>query len=148
MSVTRFHIDSKLDGTAVLAVRTDFGPTRQQIWPTIDEEHFEVHELGDSWAEVTEGTASAWERAIYDWDARAGRVAVTTLDSKVFGPGGGWLSRSPRRPVAVLEWRSEQPTRMAGYAGRSTTQRDTALRPSCARHEGIRRACRPPWYRC
>ena len=93
MSVTRFHIDSKLEAGEVMAVLTDFGPTRPQRWPTIDEEHFEVHELGDHWAEVTEGTAPAWERARHDWDVRAGRVSVTTLDSKVFGPGGGWLFR-------------------------------------------------------
>jgi hypothetical protein len=40
---------------------------------------------------VTEGTASAWERARYDWDSTARRVRITTHDSKVFGPGGGWV---------------------------------------------------------
>ncbi|MDG4665604.1 hypothetical protein [Mycobacterium sp. 236(2023)] len=93
MPVVRFHIDSKLDAAAVMSVLTDFSPQRAQSWPTIDGEHFQVHELGDTWAEVTEGTASAWERARYDWDRDAGTVTVTTHDSLVFGPGGGWRFR-------------------------------------------------------
>ncbi|WP_431239393.1 hypothetical protein ACQ86B_06810 [Mycolicibacterium aichiense] len=82
---------STLPQPELMAVLTDFGPSRANQWPTIDAAHFHVHAVGDSWAEVTEGTAAAWERARYDWDAAAGRVTVTTHDSKVFGPGGGWV---------------------------------------------------------
>jgi hypothetical protein len=89
--VIRFSIDSVLDSAQAMAVLTDFGPTRPQVWPTIDDEHFQVHAQGDTWAEVTEGTASAWERARYEWDPGARRVTITTHDSKVFGPGGGWV---------------------------------------------------------
>nr|SBO97007.1 hypothetical protein BN4615_P6523 [Nonomuraea gerenzanensis] len=88
--MVRFHLLSSLSPAAALRVLTDFGPSRAQSWPSIDAEHFSVHQLGDTWAEVTEGTAAAWERARYDWDAEQGRVVVTTLDSKLFGPGGGW----------------------------------------------------------
>lgn len=91
MPVIRFHLDSTLSASDVLDVLTDFTPARPEAWPTIDAEHFEVHGLGADWADVTEGTASAWEHARYEWDADAGRVAITTLDSKVFGPGGGWV---------------------------------------------------------
>ncbi len=70
---------------------TDFTPARPAAWPIIDADHFQVHALGETWAEVTEGTAAAWERARYDWDAQRDRVTVTTHDSKVFGPGGGWV---------------------------------------------------------
>ncbi|MCV7421404.1 hypothetical protein H7K45_12705 [Mycobacterium yunnanensis] len=91
MPVIRFRLDSVLEPAAVLAVLTDFSARRPKTWPSIDEKHFEVHGFGDDWAEVTEGTESAWERARYDWNAEAGRVTVTTRDSKVFGPGGGWL---------------------------------------------------------
>lgn len=98
MPVVRFHIDSRLDAAAVMSVLTDFSPQRPQTWPTIDAEHFQVHALGDTWAEVTEGTASAWERARYDWNLDAGTVTVTTHDSKVFGPGGGWLFRLTAAP--------------------------------------------------
>ncbi|MFN6554599.1 hypothetical protein ACP6C7_29550 [Mycolicibacterium septicum] len=90
MPTVRFHMTSALDPAALMDVLTDFGPTRPQQWPTIDADHFQVHSLGDTWAEVTEGTAAAWERARYDWDAQRRRVTVATHDSKVFGPGGGW----------------------------------------------------------
>jgi hypothetical protein len=91
MSVTRFSLTSTLDRDAVMDVLTDFSDARPAAWSSIDHDHFQVHALGDDWAEVTEGTAQAWERARYDWDRTRGTVAVTTHDSKVFGPGGGWL---------------------------------------------------------
>ncbi|MFF3559278.1 hypothetical protein ACFYXS_04455 [Streptomyces sp. NPDC002574] len=89
MSVVRFHLDSSLSPADALAVLTDFGPSRAENWPTIDA--VTVHSIGDTWAEVTEGTTSAWERARYEWDAARGRVTITTHESKVFGLGGGWV---------------------------------------------------------
>lgn len=93
MSVIRFHMTSPLSPTQAMAVLTDFSPTRPDLWPSVDAEHFTVHDRGENWAEVTEGTATAWERARYDWDPAARRVTVTTHESKVFGPGGGWVFR-------------------------------------------------------
>ncbi|MGI5135286.1 MULTISPECIES: hypothetical protein [unclassified Streptomyces] len=93
MAVVRFDLVSKLSPKDVLAVLTDFSPSRAKAWPTIDAEHFEVHELGDTWAEVTEGTAAAWERARYEWEPAGDTVTVTTVDSKLFGAGGGWVFR-------------------------------------------------------
>ena len=40
---------------------------------------------------MTEGTAAAWERVRYQWDIEEGRVDISTLDSKLFGAGGGWV---------------------------------------------------------
>ena len=91
MPTVRFHLISTLTAPELMAVLTDFSPSRADRWPTIDAEHFEVHALGDHWADVTEGTASAWEHAHYDWNDDASRVTITTIDSKVFGPGGGWV---------------------------------------------------------
>ncbi|GGV34249.1 hypothetical protein GCM10010495_59040 [Kitasatospora herbaricolor] len=93
MTVVNLHLVSSLSPSAVLAVLTDFGPGRPEAWPSIDAEHFEVHGVGENWAEVTEGTAAAWERARYDWEPGGDEVTITTLDSKLFGPGGGWLFR-------------------------------------------------------
>lgn len=115
MPVIRFHLDSELSAEALMAVLTDFGPTRPQRWPTIDEEHFDVHDLGANWAEVTEGTESAWERARYEWDAQAGRVSVTTHDSKVFGPGGGWLFTLTPKPTGGTRVDIELTRRPAGF---------------------------------
>ncbi|MFD6530974.1 hypothetical protein [Streptomyces sp. NPDC060184] len=93
MAVVRFHLVSTLAPKDVLEVLTDFGPSRADAWPTIDAEHFEVHDLGDTWAEVTEGTAAAWERARYEWEPDGDTVTISTLDSKLFGAGGGWVFR-------------------------------------------------------
>ncbi|MFG6198245.1 hypothetical protein [Nonomuraea sp. JJY05] len=91
MAVVRFHLVSALSPKEVLRVLTDFGPSRADVWPTIDAGHFEVHSLGATWAEVTEGTAAAWERARYEWEPDGDTVTITTLDSKLFGGGGGWV---------------------------------------------------------
>jgi hypothetical protein len=93
MAVVRFHLVSTLGPKDVLEVLTDFSPSRAGTWPTIDAEHFQVHELGETWAEVTEGTAAAWERARYQWEPGGDTVTITTLDSKLFGAGGGWVFR-------------------------------------------------------
>ncbi|MER5958535.1 hypothetical protein [Streptomyces sp. NPDC001893] len=89
MAIVRFHLVSSLRPEEALAVLTDFTPSRAEAWPSIDADHFTVHELGPSWAEVTEGTSAAWERAHYEWDDS--KVTITTLDSKLFGAGGGWV---------------------------------------------------------
>ncbi|MGV9803812.1 hypothetical protein ACWDTP_37800 [Mycobacterium sp. NPDC003449] len=91
MPVIRLTMTSTLPPVELMAVLTDFGATRPSQWPTIDDAYFQVHAIGDTWAEVTEGTAAAWERARYDWDTERGRVTITTHESKVFGPGGGWV---------------------------------------------------------
>jgi hypothetical protein len=87
MPTVRLHMTSALGAPELMAVLTDFSSARPNLWPTIDADHFEVHDLGETWAEVTEGTASAWERARYEWDLQRRRVTVATHDSKVFGPG-------------------------------------------------------------
>lgn len=91
MATVRFDFTSSLSPAQVREVLTDFGPARPDAWPSIDAEHFVVHDIGDGWAVVTEGTAAAWERARYEWEPNGDRVVVTTQDSKLFGPGGGWV---------------------------------------------------------
>ncbi|WP_433199588.1 hypothetical protein ACQP1G_06850 [Nocardia sp. CA-107356] len=94
MTTVRFHLLSMLSPAEVVRVLTDFEPSRAEVWSSIDAEHFVVHDRGETWAEVTEGTAAAWERARYEWDPVGDTVTVTTLDSKLFGPGGGWVFRT------------------------------------------------------
>lgn len=91
MTTVRFHFTSALNPSEVREALTDFGPERPDAWPSIDADHFVVHEIGETWAVVTEGTASAWERARYEWEPDGDRVVITTQDSKLFGPGGGWV---------------------------------------------------------
>src|SRR2546423_7320421 len=89
MTTIRFHFASVLTPSEVRDVLTDFSPARPASWPSIDADHFVVHEIGDTWAGGTGGTASAWERARYEWDPDGDRVVIVTQDSNRFGPGGG-----------------------------------------------------------
>jgi hypothetical protein len=93
MAHIHFQLETKLTPGAVLSALTDFGAQRATIWPNIDDQHFKVHNQGPGWAEVTEGSSVAggvWERERYAWDARAGTVAVETMDSNTWGPGSRW----------------------------------------------------------
>jgi hypothetical protein len=90
MSSTTFTVHTSLSPDEVMDLMTDFGPSRVANWPNIDEAHFEVHETGPDWAEVTEGTSMGWERERYSWVAAAGTIAIETLDSNLWGPGSGW----------------------------------------------------------
>ena len=49
-----------------------------------------MHEVGEGWAEVTEGNSMGWERERYTWDAAAGTVSIDTLESNLWAPGSGW----------------------------------------------------------
>jgi hypothetical protein len=54
--------------------------------------YYEVHDRGDTWADVTEGSDVAggiWQRYRYDW-ATPGVVRLDVLDSNTFGPGSFW----------------------------------------------------------
>jgi hypothetical protein len=90
MPSTHFTVHSTLSPAAVMELFTDFGPERAQRWPNIDQAHFQVHDQGPGWAEVTEGTAMGWERERYSWDESAGTVTIDTLDSNLWGSGSGW----------------------------------------------------------
>jgi hypothetical protein len=48
---------SALGAPELVAVLTDFSPARPSVWPAIDEDNFDVHAIGDTWAEVTADTA-------------------------------------------------------------------------------------------
>ena len=90
MPSTQFTVHTTLSPSEVITVLTDFGPDRASRWPNIDDAHFKVHEVGPTYAEVTEGTSAGWERERYEWDAAAGTVTIETLDSNLWGQGSGW----------------------------------------------------------
>jgi hypothetical protein len=77
----------------VLGVLTDFSDRRPAIWPNIDHAHFRVHDQGPNWADVTEGNVLAWERNRYEWNAGAGEVTVTAVESDSWAPGSQWRYR-------------------------------------------------------
>ncbi len=93
MPSTTFTVRTSLSPNETMTVLTDFGTDRAQLWANIDDSHFRVHELGPTWAEVTEGNRIGWERERYEWsvdDVGGGTLTIETLDSNIWGPGSGW----------------------------------------------------------
>jgi hypothetical protein len=83
-----------------------FGPDRSQIWTNSQPEFLVVHDRGDTWADVTEGSKAAgavWERLRYDW-SNPTDIVLTTTDSNTWGRGSGHrytLTATPDGATAV-----------------------------------------------
>jgi hypothetical protein len=77
----------------VLDAACDFSERRAEMWPDVHVEHLEVHEIGDRYADVTEGNpwpiGHVWERLRYDW-SEPGRLKGVVSDSNLFKPGSTW----------------------------------------------------------
>lgn len=89
MAKIHYEADGAVSADRFLAALTDFGERRPELWPNLDAKYYRLHERGNTWAEVTEGTdvlggVSARER--YDW-SRPGTVTLTLLESRDFRPG-------------------------------------------------------------
>ena len=84
--MTTIHITthSRLSPEQVLAAGYDFSARRTEIFHAVSIPHFEVHELGQTTADVTEGTPVGvginWERCRYDW-SQPGSVKAIVTDS-------------------------------------------------------------------
>jgi hypothetical protein len=87
----RVHIsfDTALSPEGVVVALTDFSTRRTAIWPNLDPSRFQIHELGEDWAEVTEGFVepAVWARERYDW--RPDHVSIKALESNFCVPGDG-----------------------------------------------------------
>ena len=89
--MTTIHVTthSRLLPEQVLAAGYDFSARRTEIFPAVSTPHFEVHELSQTTADVTEGTPVGvginWERCRYDWSQPCSVKAIFT-DSNVYRP--------------------------------------------------------------
>jgi len=98
MGTIHVTIQSRLSPERVLAAGHDFSARRTEIFPAVSTPHFEVHELGASSADVTEGTPAGvginWERCRYDW-SQPGSVKALVTDSNVYLPASSsWELRA------------------------------------------------------
>jgi hypothetical protein len=77
----------------VLAAAHDFSERRSEIFPAVQIKHMEVHDLGETSADVTEGTRSGpmynWERCDYDW-SQPGLVRADVTDSNIYDVAPSW----------------------------------------------------------
>ena len=90
----------------VLEAGRDFSPRRADVWSNVRTNHLEVHDSGENFADVTEGTwviGLFWERCRYDW-SQPGSVKATVIDSSVFEAGSTWeLRAAPRDGGSAVE---------------------------------------------
>lgn len=95
--MTRIHVtlETAVPAEQVLAAATDFSERRPDVWPNISRRFYTVHEIGETWAEVTEGSntmGGIWARERYEWST-PGVVRAVVQDSNVFRTGGTWEMR-------------------------------------------------------
>ena len=120
----------------VLEAARDFSPRRAELWPDVHMEHFELHDRGNTWAEVTEGNpwplGLVWERLRYDW-ARPGTVKGVVIDSNIFEPGSTWEIKATRRDggsvvevIAVRHLRGVRGRMLAPFFPLGLARRDVA----------------------
>jgi len=89
MAKLHYEADGTVSPARFIAALTDFGPRRPELWPGLDAKFYELHELGGTWADVTEGTdflGGVWARERYDW-SEPGIVRLTLQEAPDFVPG-------------------------------------------------------------
>ncbi len=89
MATIHYMADGAISPERFIAALTDFSDRRPELWPNLDTRFYKLHELGDRWAEVTEGTdvfGGVWAREHYDW-SEPGHVQLRVVESPHFKPG-------------------------------------------------------------
>lgn len=80
------EFDTAATPEQVVGALTDFTDNRPNIWKGLTRSDYQVHSLGPTSADVTEGTVKFWAREEYDW-SEPGRVMWTCRESKFLNPG-------------------------------------------------------------
>ena len=90
MAHVELDIDTPLSPERVIGGLTDFSERRPEIWPGLHPSLYEVHSVGDTWAEVKEGSQApgmtVWAIEHYDWSV-PGTVTWTVKESNFSAPG-------------------------------------------------------------
>lgn len=88
MFKTHFHATTTATPEQYVAGLTDFGPGRAELFANSADSYLEVHSVGSTEADVTEGSGGVWERLHYDW-SDPDRIVLTTTDSNAWGGASG-----------------------------------------------------------
>jgi len=106
MTTVRFSLTTEVPPDRFINALTDFSDRRPSLWPNLDPQCFQVHAVGPTTAEVTEGATFAggiWERGTYDWST-PGTVRFTVEESNAFAAGSFWEYQvSPDGAGALIE---------------------------------------------
>jgi hypothetical protein len=97
--MSRIHLTqtTTLTPEQYVAGLTDFGPGREKVFAKSADSDLEVHSLGATEADVTEGSGGVWERLHYDWSDPE-RVVLVTTDSNTWGGASGYTYTFRRLP--------------------------------------------------
>jgi len=86
---------------SVLDAAVDFTDRRTEVFPAVEPAYFDVHSVGDGYADVTEGTGTgigtSWERCHYTWSP-LGPVTAAVIDSNVYALGSSWTITAVAAP--------------------------------------------------
>jgi hypothetical protein len=88
MATLHFHQTTTATPQEIVAGVTDFGPGRSEIFENSADDQLQVHHLGATDADVTEGSGGVWERLHYDWST-PDTIVMTTTDSNLWGGRSG-----------------------------------------------------------
>jgi hypothetical protein len=100
MARLEVEIDTSLAPQRVLDALLDFSERRPEIWPGLAPEFYEVYSVGETSADVKEGSSmpgmKIWAREHYDWST-PGTVSWTVTESNFCTPGSGVVTEiTPR----------------------------------------------------
>jgi polyketide cyclase/dehydrase/lipid transport protein len=120
MPKVEMDVETTLPPERVREALLDFSDRRPEIWPGIARSLYEVYSVGDTTADVKEGTKSpgmtVWARERYDWSDPE-TIRWTVQESNFCAPGSYVSARirpGARGGSAVhIEWNRE-PTSMKG----------------------------------
>jgi len=98
ISVIAPVVHSSLPPERVLHAARDFSSRRCEVFSAVQKKYLIVHEVGPTFADVTEGTRAGpivnWERCRYDW-SKPGSVTATVIDTNIYAiPGSTWELRA------------------------------------------------------
>ena len=102
MSTIHLHQTTTSTPEQYVAGLTDFGPGRSKLFGNSADEYLKVHHLGQSEADVTEGSGGIWERLHYDW-SDPNHVILTTTDSNTWRGASGHTYNFTRRPDGLTD---------------------------------------------
>ena len=102
MATIQLHQTTSLRSEQYIAGLTDFGPGRSTLFGNSSDDYLKVHQLGESLADVTEGSGGIWERLHYDWIDH-NHVVLTTIDSNIWGGASSHPYTFTRRPNGTTD---------------------------------------------
>jgi hypothetical protein len=94
MPRAEFDVETRLPPDRVIAALTDFTERRPQIWSGLAPEYYEVYSVGETSAEIREGSTKpmrVWARETYDWST-PGTVTWTVEESPYLRSGVSYVS--------------------------------------------------------